>query len=48
MLRHIGEMDAADRVERALLAVYASGLRTGDLAGTATTDQFTRAIIERM
>ena len=45
MLRHLGETDAASRVERALLEVYASGVRTGDLGGTATTNAFTDAVI---
>ncbi len=44
MLRHLGEMDAAASIERALLAVYASGMRTGDLGGKATTDDLTTAI----
>ena len=48
MLRHIGEMDAAARVERALLAVYASGVRTGDLGGTTNTAAFTRAVCDAM
>ena len=48
MLRHIGEMDAAARVERALLAVYANGVRTGDLGGTTKTAEFTRAVCAAM
>ena len=48
MLRHIGEIEAAARVERALLAVYARGLRTADLGGKATTAELTRAVIGAM
>jgi isocitrate dehydrogenase (NAD+) len=48
MLQHMGDSDAAARVERALLHVYASGLRTGDLGGKATTEQFTNAVCDAM
>jgi isocitrate dehydrogenase (NAD+) len=38
MLRHLGEMDAAEQVERAVDAVLAEGLvRTPDLGGTSST-----------
>ena len=47
MLHHIGEMDAARRIENALLAIYARGeVRTGDLGGTASTAQLTDAICD--
>ncbi|HEX4513281.1 MAG TPA: isocitrate/isopropylmalate dehydrogenase family protein [Polyangiaceae bacterium] len=46
MLRHIGEMDAGARVEKALLDVYARGVKTGDLGGTANTETFTRAVCD--
>ncbi len=46
MLRHIGEADAADRIQVALETVLVAGkIRTGDLGGTASTDEFTDAII---
>jgi isocitrate dehydrogenase (NAD+) len=49
MLRHIGEADAADRVQKAMLAVYADGnIRTKDLGGTARTDEFANAVIEKL
>lgn len=49
MLRHIGEADAADRVEKAMLEVYAEGkVRTRDLGGTAKTADFANAIIEKL
>ena len=49
MLRHIGETDAADRVEKAMLEVFAEGdVRTKDLGGTAKTADFANAIIDKM
>jgi isocitrate dehydrogenase (NAD+) len=49
MLRHIGEREAADRVERAMLKVYREGkVRTRDVGGTARTNEFARAIVEAM
>jgi len=49
MLRHIGEPEAATRVEDALRAVVAEGRTvTHDLGGTAGTSQYADAIIERM
>jgi isocitrate dehydrogenase (NAD+) len=45
MLHHIGEGAAANRIEGVLVALYKSGKgRTGDLGGTATTDEFTDAL----
>jgi isocitrate dehydrogenase (NAD+) len=48
MLRHLELPDVADRVERALLATLADGVKTPDLGGTAGTRQFARAIAERL
>src|SRR5512133_2168986 len=49
MLRHLGEQEAAERVESALRAVVAEGRRTtSDLGGDAGTSQFADAIIERL
>ena len=49
MLRHIEEFSAAERVEKAMLDVYAEGKTlTRDLGGTAKTNEFARAIVERM
>ncbi len=46
MLRHVNEMDAASRIEKALFSVYTGGKHmTKDLGGSTTTDQFTSAII---
>jgi isocitrate dehydrogenase (NAD+) len=49
MLRHLGELTAADCIEKALTDVYKAGeVRTRDLGGTASTTDFTNAICERM
>lgn len=49
MLRHLGEMDAAERIEKAMLDVFAEGTSlTRDLGGTAKTDEFARAIVEKL
>jgi isocitrate dehydrogenase (NAD+) len=49
MLAHVGERDAAARLERALHAVYAAGEHlTGDVGGKASTTEFTEAVIGRM
>ncbi len=46
MLDYIGEADAAQRIQTALEAVLVEGkVRTGDLGGSASTDEFTNAII---
>jgi isocitrate dehydrogenase (NAD+) len=49
MLRHLGEYDAADRAEKAMLEVFAEGKHiTKDLGGTAKTNEFARAICEKL
>ncbi|MDT5270652.1 MAG: isocitrate dehydrogenase [Acidobacteriota bacterium] len=49
MLRHLGEREAADRVEKAMLKVYADGqVRTRDVGGTSHTDEFAQAVIREM
>ncbi|HXI41120.1 MAG TPA: isocitrate/isopropylmalate family dehydrogenase [Bryobacteraceae bacterium] len=49
MLAHLGERDAAQRLQRSIEGVYSEGKHlTGDLGGTATTSDFTAAIIDRM
>ncbi len=46
MLRHIDERAAADKIETAMLKVFTEGtVRTRDIGGTATTDEFADAII---
>ena len=49
MLRHIKERAAAGKVEGAMLKVFAEGqVRTRDIGGTASTDEFADAIISKM
>jgi isocitrate dehydrogenase (NAD+) len=49
MLRHLGEAASATRVQEALESVLAKGsVRTQDLGGTATTAEYTDAIIAAM
>jgi isocitrate dehydrogenase (NAD+) len=49
MLRHLGEREAADRVEKAMLKVYTDGhVRTRDVGGTSHTDEFATAVIQAM
>ncbi|MEB3205492.1 MAG: isocitrate/isopropylmalate family dehydrogenase [Candidatus Sericytochromatia bacterium] len=45
MLRHLGLLLTADRIERALDAVLAAGIRTRDLGGSAGSAEFTKAMI---
>ncbi|RMG67303.1 MAG: isocitrate dehydrogenase (NAD(+)) [Calditrichaeota bacterium] len=49
MLRHLGEMEAADRVEKAVHAVIQEKKQvTRDLGGTASTMDFARAVVEKL
>jgi len=49
MLRYLGEREAADRVERAMLRVFEQGqVRTRDIGGTAKTAEFADAVIHAM
>jgi tartrate dehydrogenase/decarboxylase / D-malate dehydrogenase len=49
MLSHLGYAEAAQSVEAAIADIYAStDLRTRDLGGTATTAEFTRAVLDRV
>jgi isocitrate dehydrogenase (NAD+) len=49
MLRHLGETDAADRVERAVRDIIAEGVTTTyDLGGTAGTRAFGEAVATRV
>ena len=49
MLKHIGERDAAERTEKAMLEVFAEGTTiTRDLGGTAKTADFANAIIDKL
>ncbi len=49
MLHHIEERAAANKIESAMLKVFAEGrVRTRDIGGSATTDEFADAIIAHM
>ena len=49
MLRYLNEKQAADRIEKAVRAVFSRGqVRTGDLGGKATTNQFVDAVLAEM
>jgi isocitrate dehydrogenase (NAD+) len=49
MLRHIDERAAAEKIEKAMLAVFMEGkVRTRDIGGTAKTAEFADAIIQKM
>jgi isocitrate dehydrogenase (NAD+) len=49
MLNHIEERQAADKIETALLKVFADGkVRTRDIGGTSSTDEFADTIISAM
>jgi isocitrate dehydrogenase (NAD+) len=47
MLRHLDLAGQAERVEKALLATLAAGVRTPDIGGSAGTKAFARAVAER-
>jgi len=49
MLRHLGEREAADKIESSLMSVFKEGkVRTKDIGGTAKTAEFADAIIQKM
>ena len=49
MLRHgLSREDDATRIESAVDRALEAGLRTGDLGGTATTAEATRAVLEEL
>ena len=49
MLRHIEERAAAEKIETAMLSVYRKGkVRTRDVGGTSSTNEFADAIIREM
>lgn len=49
MLRHIGQPEPADRIERAVRAVIEEGKTvTADLVGRASTTEFVTAIVDRL
>ena len=49
MLRHLNESQTADRIETAMHAVLNEGKRvTYDMGGTASTDEYAQAIVDKM
>jgi len=49
MLDHLGELNAATRLRRAIeTAIVKDNIRTRDLGGSATTDEYTRAVARRV
>lgn len=49
LLRHLDESDTAERVERAVLAVYEDGEHlTPDMGGSASTQEFRDALIQKL
>lgn len=48
MLHHLGEATWASRMEQSVDRVLREGPRTPDLGGTASTGEFTRAVIQAM
>jgi 3-isopropylmalate dehydrogenase len=49
MLRHgLGRPEEADALDRAVDGALAHGLRTRDLGGEATTEEATRAVLDRI
>ena len=49
MLQHIGERAAADKIESAMLKTFEDGkVRTRDIGGTASTDEFADAVVAKM
>ncbi len=48
MLRHLGRDEVADRVMAALAATLESGVKTRDLGGTASTTEFTEAVVQHI
>jgi tartrate dehydrogenase/decarboxylase / D-malate dehydrogenase len=48
MLDHAGFPDAATHILAALEVTLASGTKTNDLGGTATTDEMANAVVQRL
>jgi isocitrate dehydrogenase (NAD+) len=49
MLDHIGELDRAERIRRAVSAtIVEDNVRTRDLGGAASTEEFGRAVARRV
>jgi tartrate dehydrogenase/decarboxylase/D-malate dehydrogenase len=48
MLEHLGQVGASQRLVGAFEQALADGVRTADLGGTATTLEFTEAVLDRL
>lgn len=48
MLKYIGEFSYAEKIEKALFETLANGIFTADLGGTASTKDFTDAIVQNL
>ena len=48
MLKYIGEFSYAEKIEKALFKTLKNGVFTADLGGTASTKDFTEAIIQEL
>ena len=48
MLNYIGENYVGGKIKTALLKTFEDGIKTVDLGGTATCEEFTQAIIDRL
>ena len=48
MLRHLEKNEVADRVMNAIRKTLSDGVRTGDLGGTASTTEYTEAVVARL
>ena len=48
MLRYIDENSYAEKIESALFKTLKSGICTADLGGTASTSEFTNAVIQNL
>jgi isocitrate/isopropylmalate dehydrogenase len=48
MLRHLGQDEVADRVMGAIRRTLSDGVRTRDLGGTASTSEYTEAVVARL
>jgi tartrate dehydrogenase/decarboxylase/D-malate dehydrogenase len=48
LLEHVGHPEAGERVLNALEETLASGTKTRDLGGSATTEEVTQAVVERL
>ena len=48
MLNYIGENEAATNIKLALFETLNASIKTADIGGSATTTEFTQAIIDRL